>query len=234
VNGIDEQEFDPLRDPALKRNFSAASMAAKWENKKALRHRFGLTDSLYKPIVCMVTRLTEQKGLDIVMQALEELLQEDMAFVLLGSGDAKYVNFFNYIAEKYPGRAGIYIGYSEELARLIYAGSDFLLMPSQFEPCGLSQMIAQRYGTLPIVRETGGLVDTVVPYNRFTNEGDGFSFGAFNAHDMLHVIKLALGVYRNKPVLNRIKKNAMLRDNGFTGSARQYLELYESVLREEQ
>ncbi|MDR0852595.1 MAG: glycogen synthase GlgA [Clostridiales Family XIII bacterium] len=229
VNGIDVGEFDPRRDPALAVNYDTESMNLKWENKKTLRNRFGLKASIYDPVICMVTRMTPQKGLDLVQNVLEELLHSDLSFVLLGSGDRKYVNFFNYIAGKYPGKAGIYIGYSEELARQIYAGGDFLLMPSQFEPCGLSQMIAQRYGTLPIVRETGGLVDTVVPYNRFTKEGDGFSFGAFNAHDMQHVIRLALEVFRDKPTLNRLKKNAMLKDNSFMGSAKQYLDLYEEI-----
>jgi starch synthase len=178
----------------------------------------------------MVTRLTSQKGIDLVQYALEELLQEDVGFVLLGSGDAKYENFFNYIAAKYPEKSGIYIGYDEALAHRIYAGSDFFLMPSEFEPCGLSQMIAQRYGTLPIVRETGGLVDTVAPYNVFTGEGTGFAFSTFNAHDMMAGIRLALSVYENKPILRKLRKNAMMLDNGFLKSAEQYKALYESML----
>jgi starch synthase len=230
VNGIDTEEFNPETDPAIAQRYGAGALAGKAENKKALRSEFDLGIRLRDPVICMVNRLTAQKGLDLVQYVLEELLKEDVAFVLLGDGDGKYVDFFNYIAEKYPKKSGIYIGYDEDMAHRIYAGGDFLLMPSQFEPCGLSQMIAQRYGTLPIVRETGGLADTVSPYNRYTKTGDGFSFGAFNAHDMLHVIGLALSVYRDKPILRRLKKNAMLKDNGFSQSAERYKALYESVI----
>ncbi|MDR1028133.1 MAG: glycogen synthase GlgA [Clostridiales Family XIII bacterium] len=229
VNGIDTEEFDPETDPAIARRYGVETMKDKSENKKALRREFGLGVRLYDPIVCMVNRLTAQKGLDLIQYVLEELLREEIGFVMLGDGDGKYVDFFNYIATKYPRNTGVYIGYDEDMAHRIYAGSDFLLMPSMFEPCGLSQMIAQRYGTLPIVRETGGLADTVTPYNRYTKTGDGFSFGAFNAHDMLHVIRLALATYRDKPMLRRLKKNAMLKDNSFFQSAKRYKSLYESM-----
>lgn len=229
VNGIDTEAFNPETDPAIAKRYGAETMTGKAENKKALRREFGLGIRLYDPIICMVNRLTAQKGLDLVQHTLEELLRENIAFVMLGDGDKKYVDFFNHIAAEYPQKSGIYIGYDEDMAHRIYAGSDFLLMPSQFEPCGLSQMIAQRYGTLPIVRETGGLADTVAPYNRYTKTGDGFAFSAFNAHDMLHVIRLALAVYRDKSMLRRLKKNAMLKDNSFSGSAKQYKTLYESI-----
>jgi starch synthase len=229
VNGIDTDEFDPGADPALARNFGPDSLVDRRENKKALRAAFDLKIRLADPLICMVSRLTPQKGFDLVRYVLEELLREDIGFVLVGSGDREYETFFNYIAAKYPDKTGIWIGYNEDLAHRVYAGSDFLLMPSQFEPCGLSQMIAQRYGALPIVRETGGLVDTVSPYNQYTKTGDGFSFGPFNAHDMLHIIKLALSVYRNKPVLRQLKKNAMLKDNSFLVSAEQYMALYDTL-----
>jgi starch synthase len=231
VNGIDTDDFDPAGDTALVKNFNISTMKCKWENKKALRDEFVLGGSLYNPVICMITRMTSQKGLDLVRYALEEILNTtDASFIMLGSGDHEYEVFFNYIAAKYPGKSGVYIGYNEELARRIYAGSDFLLMPSEFEPCGLSQMIAQRYGCLPIVRETGGLVDTVSPYNRFTKEGDGFSFGPFNAHDMLHAVKYALDVYRDKPALRTLKKNAMIKDNSFLSSAKKYLDLYNEII----
>lgn len=232
INGIDTDDFDPATDPALAKNYDVTTIIDKRENKKALRDEFNLDIKLTTPIVSMVTRLTSQKGLDLVRYALEELLSEDMAFVILGSGDKEYEDFFNYIAGKYHGKAGVYLGYDEPLARRIYAGSDFLLMPSQFEPCGLSQMIAQRYGTLPIVRETGGLADTVTPLNKYTKTGDGFSFSAFNAHYMMTVINLALDVYRNdKPMLRLLKKNAMMKDSSFLTSAQKYCELYETLLR---
>jgi len=230
LNGIDTEVFDPGTDPLIAANYSAADITGKRVCKKALRDEFSLGIKLTTPVIAMVTRMTRQKGFDLVQYALEELLQEDAAFVLLGSGDQQYEDYMNYIASKYPGKTGVYLGYDENLAHRIYAGADFLLMPSEFEPCGLSQMIAQRYGTLPIVRETGGLVDTVVPYNIFSKEGTGFSFLTFNAHDMMAAVKLALSVYRDKPVLRRLKKSVMLTDNGFLKSAGQYKALYKSML----
>jgi starch synthase len=226
LNGIDPDDFDPESDPVLPARFDAEHLAGKRECKKALRAEFGMKLKLSDPLVCMVTRLTAQKGLDLVRHALEDLLRDGVGFVLVGSGDKEYEDFFNYIAAKYPESTGIWIGYNEDLAHRVYAGADFLLMPSEFEPCGLAQMIAQRYGTLPIVRETGGLVDTVSPYNQYTRSGDGFSFGPFNAHDMLHIVRLALSVYRDKPMLRRLRRNAMARDNSFAASALLYRELY--------
>ena len=230
LNGIDTEVFDPGADEAIAAPFSADDISGKRECKKALREEFSLGTKLSTPIISMVSRMTVQKGFDLVQYVLEELLQEDVAFVVLGSGERRYEEFFNYIAAKYPGKSGVFIGYNEALSHRVYAGSDFLLMPSEFEPCGLSQMIAQRYGTLPIVRETGGLVDTVAPYNMFTKEGTGFAFSTFNAHDMMAAVKLALSVYRDKPVLRRLRKNAMLSDNGFLRSAEQYKALYKSML----
>ena len=230
LNGIDTELFDPEADEAIAAPFSAADISGKRDCKRALKEEFSLGTKLSAPIISMVSRMTGQKGFDLVRHVLEELLQEDIAFVVLGSGEGQYEDFFNYIAGKYPAKSGVYIGYNEELAHRIYAGSDFLLMPSEFEPCGLSQMIAQRYGTLPIVRETGGLVDTVAPYNMFTKEGTGFSFSTFNAHDMMAAVRLALSVYRDKPVLRKLRKNAMLVDNGFLKSAEQYKALYKSML----
>ncbi|MDR3225420.1 MAG: glycogen synthase GlgA [Clostridiales Family XIII bacterium] len=226
LNGVDTDDFDPEADPALPAHFDRDHLAGKRECKKALRTEFEMGIKLTDPVLCMVTRLTSQKGLDLVQYVLEELLLEDVGFILVGSGDEKYADFFNYIAAKYPAKSGIWIGYNEHLAHRVYAGSDFLLMPSEFEPCGLSQMIAQRYGTLPIVRETGGLADTVSPYNQYTKSGDGFSFSPFNAHDMLHSIRLALSVYRDKPMLRRLRQNAMQKDNSFLASAGKYKELY--------
>jgi starch synthase len=227
VNGIDNDEFDPSSDAALPAHFDATDIRGKRECKKKLRAMYGLTTEWYAPIISMVTRLTPQKGLDLVRAAADELLATGAAFVLLGSGDCEYEGYFDYLAGKYPGRAGIYIGYDEAKAHMIYAGSDFLLMPSRFEPCGLSQMIAQRYGTLPIVRSTGGLADTVEPYNKYEKTGDGFAFEPYNAHDMMHVINIALSVYReDKPMFRRLRTNAMQRDNSFITSAKEYLELY--------
>ena len=230
LNGIDTDAFDPETDEAIAAPFSAADITGKRECKKALREEFSLGTKLSTPIISMVTRMTGQKGIELVRYALEELLEEDIAFIMLGSGEQQYADFFNYIAARHPSKSGVFIGYDEGLSHRVYAGSDFLLMPSEFEPCGLSQMIAQRYGTLPIVRETGGLVDTVAPYNMFTKEGTGFAFSTFNAHDMMAAVKLALSVYGDKPVLRKLRKNAMLLDNGFSRSAEQYKALYKSML----
>jgi starch synthase len=230
LNGIDTDVFNPETDDHIAAHFSAANITNKRSCKKALKAEFWLDVGQTTPIISMVSRMTGQKGFDLVQHVLEELLQEDVAFVILGSGESQYEDFFNYIAAKYPDKSGVYIGYNEALAHRIYAGSDFLLMPSEFEPCGLSQMIAQRYGTLPIVRETGGLVDTVAPYNTFTKEGTGFAFSTFNAHDMMTAVKLALSVYRDKPTLRKLRKSAMLTDNSFTKSAEQYKALYRSMM----
>ena len=230
LNGIDTETFDPGTDADIAAFYSTSDITNKRVCKKALRDEFSLGIKLSTPIVSMVSRMTGQKGFELVQYVLEELLHEDVAFVILGSGEQQYEEYFNYIAAAHPAKSGVYIGYDEALAHRIYAGSDFLLMPSEFEPCGLSQMIAQRYGTLPIVRETGGLVDTVAHFNIFTKEGTGFAFSTYNAHDMMAAVKLALSVYRDKPVLRKLRKNAMLTDNGFLKSAGQYKALYKSML----
>jgi len=230
LNGIDNNIFDPETDGDIEANFSAADTSGKRKCKKALRDEFSLKTKVSTPIFAIVSRMTEQKGFALIRYAMEELLAEDIAFVILGAGDREFEDFMNYIAAKYPEKTGVFIGYNEAMAHRIYAGADFLLMPSEFEPCGLSQMIAQRYGALPVVRETGGLINTVAPYNIFTGEGTGFAFSTFNAHDMMAAVRLALSVYRDKPALNKLKKSAMLADNSFVKSAEQYKALYKSML----
>lgn len=230
LNGIDTKEFDPYRDPYIQTKYSKDDMTGKYEDQSALLKELDIHVGAGTPVIGMVTRLTEQKGLDLVRAVLEEVLFENVAFVLLGSGEQQYENYFKYIAGRYPDKTAICLGYSDSLAHRIYAGSDFLLMPSMFEPCGISQMIAQRYGTLPIVRETGGLVDTVRPYNIYSQEGNGFSFSNYNAHDMLNVIRFALTVHEDKPALAKLIKSAMEIDNSFSKSAGEYAALYRSLL----
>ena len=229
VNGIDVNEYDPEKDPNLKCPFSADDLTGKYYDKEELMKELDIALKPSVPLIGMVTRMTEQKGLDLVRAVLEELLFENVAFVLLGSGDEQYESFFKYIAGKYPDKTAICLGYSDELAHRIYAGSDFFLMPSMFEPCGISQMIAQRYGTLPIVRETGGLKDTVLPYNIYTQEGNGFSFANYNAHDMLNTIWFALTVYQDKGNLSKLVASAMAVDNSFDKSAKEYISLYRAI-----
>jgi starch synthase len=226
LNGIDTHEFDPQKDRLIAQNYSSENPDGKRACKAALMREFNLNTGTDTPLIGMVTRLTAQKGLDLVREVLENLLHQNVAFVILGNGDFEYESYFNYIASGYPGRAGVYIGYRNDIAHRIYAGCDLFLMPSQFEPCGISQMIAQRYGSLPLVRETGGLADTVTPYNRFTGEGTGFSFTNFNAQEMFSVISQAIEVLKKEEEWNNLIKNAMNLDNSFEKSAREYLDVY--------
>ena len=179
----------------------------------------------------MVTRLTEQKGLDLVKYMLDEIMcTENVAFVILGTGDYEYEEFFRYMEEKYKGRVCSYIAYDNAVAHQIYAGSDLFLMPSKFEPCGISQMIALRYGTLPIVRETGGLRDTVQSYNEYEDTGNGFSFANYNAHEMLGTIRYAERIYYDKKRdWNKIVELGMETVFSLKNSAKLYEELYENM-----
>ena len=227
INGIDTKTFNPLTDPALPARYHKGRLSSKKLCKLSLQSDFGLEQREEAPIFAMVTRMTEQKGFDLVERMLDELMQyNDMQFFMLGSGDEEYEHFMRQAEQRYKGRLCAYIGYNEELSHRVYAGADFLLMPSRFEPCGLSQMIAMRYGTLPIVRETGGLKDSVKPYNRFTGEGTGFSFADFNAHEMKDAIMLALDCYRKPEVMGSLVRQAMEADFSFDRSSEEYAKLY--------
>ena len=231
LNGIDTKVFHPMKDPLLPAHFSASSLAGKAKCKSALQERLGLEVRSDVPVLSMVTRMTEQKGFELVMTMLDDIMDyEDVQFILLGTGDFRYEGFMQDREWKYKGRLAAYIGYNEELAHLIYAGSDFFLMPSRFEPCGLSQMMAMRYGCLPIVRETGGLKDTVIPYNQYTGEGTGFSFANFDAWDMRSVVHYALSCYPDGEIMHRLIRNAMAQDFSFERSAQEYIRLYLSML----
>ena len=181
-------------------------------------------------LIGIVSRMTNQKGFDLVAYMMEEMLSTmNVQFAVLGTGEEQYVDMFNYFHDKYPDKLSVFIGYSEEKAHEIYAGCDAFLMPSLFEPCGLSQLMSMRYGTLPIVRETGGLKDTVQPYNEYEDVGTGFSFSDFNAHDMLHVIQYALDVFTNhKDRWHEMIERAMRQDFSWNSSAAEYEKLYDS------
>ena len=226
LNGIDVTAFDPASDPFIPYPYDASSLSQKQKNKKALIAELGLNLSPEAPLIGMVTRLTRQKGIDLVLRVFEEIIAAGAGFALIGTGDHAYEHFFRGAAHRTGGRAVGVTEFNDPLARRIYAGCDFFLMPSQFEPCGLSQMIALRYGTLPIVRATGGLRDTVFPYNEYTNEGNGFAFENYNAHDMLHTIRYALGVYENKERLVSLCVRAMSQDLSFQKSALAYAKVY--------
>lgn len=228
TNGIDYDVCNPLTDQALAVNYSWRSVGRKAENKLALQKELNLPANPQVPVIGFISRLVKQKGIDLITCVMEEILKLDVQFVLLGSGDSAYQDFFEYYASSYPGKVAAYIGFDGKLASRIYAGADMFLMPSLFEPCGISQMMAMRYGTVPIVRETGGLKDTVIPFNEYTLEGNGFSFANFNAHEMLGIIKYAIGQYNNKEHWSRLVKNAMRTNNDWKTQAQKYIELYEN------
>jgi starch synthase len=226
LNGIDQTAFNPAADPLIHFAYDAVSPEGKKKNKKALIAELGLSIKPETPLIGMVTRLARQKGIDLVMRVFNEIMDEGCGFVLIGTGEHAYERFFRDVARRTGNRAVGLTQFNDPLAHRIYAGSDFFLMPSMFEPCGLSQMIALRYGALPIVRSTGGLKDTVWPYNEYTDEGNGFSFDNYNAHDMLHTVRYALGIYQNKQRLDALCRRAMSQDWSFRKSALAYAKLY--------
>ncbi len=226
LNGIDTIAFHPAADPLIPYPFDAASLSGKQKNKQALIAELGLKIGPAMPVIGMVTRLTKQKGIDLVLSVFDEIMDAGPGFVLIGTGDKEYEHFFQGVAHRTGNRAIGLMEFNDPLAHRIYAGSDFFLMPSMFEPCGLSQMIALQYGTLPVVRATGGLKDTVAPYNEYTDEGNGFSFENYNAYDMLHTVRYALNIYSNKQRMNSLRKRAMNQDLSFQKSALAYAKLY--------
>ena len=232
LNGLDYEEYNPLKDPYIEYHFSKDDMANKRMNKIQMQKNLGLPISDDTFMIGIVSRMTDQKGFDLIAYVMEEMLNSmDVQFAVLGTGEARYEDMFRYFQDKYPDKVHAYIGYSEERANQIYAACDAFLMPSLFEPCGLSQLMSMRYGTLPIVRETGGLKDTVEPYNEFENTGTGFSFKEYNAHDMLHVIRYAYEIYNERPEQwKAMMKRAMEQDFSWNASAREYEKMYEEIL----
>lgn len=229
LNGVDYKEYNSVTDNLIYANYSKSNMLGKKANKAALQNELGLEVDENKLIIGLISRLVDQKGLDLIQHVFDEIMQEEVQFVVLGTGDHKYENFFRKAVLKYPGRVSANIKFNNTLAHKIYAASDMFLMPSLFEPCGLGQIISLRYGTIPIVRETGGLKDTVIPYNEFTGEGNGFGFVNYNAHEMLYTIQRAIKFCKKKTVLNKLRKTAMSCDFSWNASAKKYLELYNSL-----
>ncbi len=230
LNGIDVENYNPETDKDIFANYSAADFSAKAVNKAELQKMFNLPENPRTPVVGLVTRLVSHKGLDLIKVILDELLATtDIQFVVLGSGDWQYEEFFKEMAARYPAQLGLRLGFIPDLARKIYAGSDMFLMPSKSEPCGLSQMVALRYGSIPIVRETGGLKDTITDSG--DNEGNGFTFARYNAHDMLHSIRRAVEGYQNEEGWNILVKRAMECNNSWNRSANEYIRLYKAVLK---
>lgn len=230
VNGIDDKLYNPKTDDVIKEKFSPANLSGKEECKKYLQEKLGLEVNPDIPVFAMVSRLVGHKGLDLVDYVAHELVNMDVQLVVLGTGDKKYEDLFNFLAYTYPNKVSSNITFSATLAKEVYSGADFFLMPSKSEPCGLSQLIAMRYATIPIVRETGGLVDTVSPINTETAEGDGFTFKGYNAHDMLGAVSRAKDFYNyDKDKLKIVKKNIASKDLGWKLSAAKYMDIYQSI-----
>ena len=234
VNGIDTGSFNPKTDPTIAHNYDIRNLfAGKRENKLALQRQLGLREDPNVFLVGMVSRLTFQKGADLILGALPEMLRGNIQIAILGTGESKYEYSFKMLEEGNKGRCVYYCGYNEGLAHLMYAGLDMLMMPSLFEPCGISQLISMRYGTIPFVRETGGLKDTVEPLNEYTMQGTGFSFGPYSVEDFNSVFNYAYSQYYDYPERwKMLMKNAIKTDVSFDKSAREYEALYRKVLGE--
>ena len=231
VNGLDYDEYNPAKDPLIYANYDARTFRKeKIKNKRGLQKELGLSQDDKKFMIGIVSRLTDQKGFDLIDYVIEEICAEDTQLVVLGTGEEKYENLFRHFAWKYPDRVSANIYYSNERSHKIYAACDAFLMPSLFEPCGLSQLMSLRYGTVPIVRETGGLKDTVEPYNEYESKGTGFSFSNYNAHEMLNTIRYAKDVYYNrKREWNKIIDRGMAMDFSWKNSAKKYEQLYDRM-----
>ena len=230
LNGIDVKRYDPATDSHIAANYTAEDMAGKQADKAELQKLMGLRQEPYVPIVGIVSRLVSHKGLDLVCEVLHDMMELPLQLVILGKGDRKYEEFFQWAANQYPGRMAVRLDYNEELSMAIYAGADLFLMPSRSEPCGLSQMIAMRYGTVPIVRETGGLKDTVTPYEAWRDSGNGFTFANYASSDMLYVIREAVYLYKDYPdAFARLRARAMACDFSWARSAGEYLHIYSAV-----
>ena len=227
LNGIDTDYYNPKTDQSLFANYDAEDVSNKAICKEELQRMLNLPVKADTPIIAMISRLVSHKGLDLVKEVIEQVLRQDVQFVLLGTGDSAYENYFSDLARRYQGKVVSIISFNSDLSRKIYSGADLFLMPSKSEPCGLSQMIASRYGTVAIVRETGGLRDSIQPYGA---GGNGFTFHDYNAYDMLYVINEALGVYHNKEAWSALQKKAMETDFSWAKSAQYYIGLYLGML----
>lgn len=227
LNGIDTVKFSPEKAPVP---FSSQDMTGKAACKAALQQELGLPEKADTPLMVLISRLTDQKGLDLLAGAMPELISQDIQLAILGTGDEYYERLFKNYAAALPEKVAICCAFDEPLSCRMYAGADLFLMPSLFEPCGLSQMISMAYGTLPLVRETGGLKDSVTPYNKYTGEGTGFSFRNPSAEELKNCILAALDVYRNEPAAwQQLQSQAMAQDFGWKASAKEYMKVYRKI-----
>ncbi len=229
---MDYDDFNPQTDKYIEHNYNSVNFRKeKIKNKRALQAELGLEQDDKKMLIGIVSRLTDQKGFDLIDYMMDELCQDAIQIVVLGTGEERYENMFRHFDWKYSNKVSANIFYSEALSHKIYAASDAFLMPSLFEPCGLSQLMSLRYGTVPIVRETGGLKDTVEPYNEFESTGTGFSFTNYNAHEMLETIRYAERIYYDKKrEWNKIIDRGMAVDFSWHVSAKKYQEMYDWLI----
>jgi len=227
VNGVDYEIWNPFSDPYLAASYHPEDLTGKRICKNDLLAQFHLPEDRQAfPVLGIISRLADQKGFDLLALVMERLLKEEMSLVILGTGEEKYHRLFTDLAQAYPGKIGLHLGFDNALAHKIEAGSDLFLMPSRYEPCGLNQIYSLKYGTIPIVRATGGLDDTIIPYDPSTGEGTGFTFGPYEAEELWTAIQKALLVYHNETLWIRLMKNAMAQDFSWDTSAREYLKLY--------
>jgi starch synthase len=233
LNGIDHDEWNPAADPFLPAPFDASDLAGKAASKRALLELFGFTVTeqlLARPVIGMVSRMVDQKGLDLIAAVAGDLASLDATFVIVGTGEPRYQDMWRDLARWQPERFGVFVGFDERRAHLVEGGADIFLMPSQFEPCGLNQMYSLRYGTVPVVRAVGGLVDTVKPYNPKNGQGNGFMFAEYLPAAMIGALRAALATYPNKKVWTRLQKNGMKADFSWDRSAAEYVKMYRKIL----
>lgn len=233
LNGIDYDLNNPENDDNIYQNYNIENVhTKKVENKLALQKELGLEVNKDIPMIGIISRLVSQKGLDLISCVMPQIMSQNVQVVVLGTGEQRYESMFNHFSRENPNKLFAAITFDASLAQKIYASTDMFLMPSLFEPCGIGQLIAMRYGSLPIVRETGGLKDTIIPYNEYTNEGDGFSFKNYNAHEMLSTIEYAVKTYHNnRKSFNELVLNAMKKDNSWEKSAKDYKTLYNNLCK---
>ncbi len=230
VNGIDTKVWNPEKDKHLPKKYSIKNLDNKKINKKELADKFGFTYDENVPIIGLISRLFDAKGIDLVEDAFEDLMKLNVQVVLLGTGDKKYHVFFDKMSKKYPDKFACYLGFNDELAHLIEAGSDMFLMPSRYEPCGLNQMYSLMYGTVPIVRQTGGLADTVIKYDENTDEGNGFVFKQYDKKALIKEVKRAVKIFEDQKTWLKIMKSGMKSDFSWNSSAKKYIDLYKTIL----
>ena len=230
LNGIDARVWHPEKDKHIPKKYSLKNIEDKVFNKEALAVKFGFKFDNDIPIIGIISRLYNEKGLDLISESFENIIKLNLQFVLLGTGDKKYHSFFEKMAHKHKNKFACYLGFNDELAHLIEAGADVFLMPSRYEPCGLNQMYSLTYGTVPVVRETGGLADTVTPFNEKTGEGNGFIFKKYDADAMFKELKKALNFFEDKKTWVKIMRNGMKLDFSWNSSAKKYVDLYKTIL----